>query len=112
MAWRTRESLSRFPARKRLTCCKKGETRMKQGVTYGPGQIGVAEAADPVPGPGEVVLRVSAAGICGSDLHFHRRKPEAQQACRPLGGHEFCGRVTAVGEGVSHVAPGARVGVE
>jgi L-iditol 2-dehydrogenase len=91
---------------------------MKQAVTYGPGQIGVIDATDPTPGPGEVVLRVSAAGICGSDLHFHRRRPEGQAAarepgaCRPLGGHEFCGRVTAIGEGVTHVAPGERVGVE
>jgi threonine dehydrogenase-like Zn-dependent dehydrogenase len=86
---------------------------MKQAVTYGPGQIGVREAEDPVPGPGEVVLRVRAAGICGSDLHFHRRRPEGQVGtCRPLGGHEFCGRVTAVGDGVTHVAPGDRVGVE
>jgi threonine dehydrogenase-like Zn-dependent dehydrogenase len=85
---------------------------MKQGVTYGPGQIGVAEAADPVPGAGEVVLRVSAAGICGSDLHFHRRDPNEEKTCRPLGGHEFCGKVTAVGAGVTHVAPGDRVGIE
>jgi 2-desacetyl-2-hydroxyethyl bacteriochlorophyllide A dehydrogenase len=85
---------------------------MKQAVTYGPGEIGLADAADPTPGPGEVVLRVSAAGICGSDLHFHRRKPAGERICRPLGGHEFCGRVTAVGDGVSHVAPGDRVGIE
>jgi L-iditol 2-dehydrogenase len=85
---------------------------MKQAVTYGPGEIGVIEADDPVAGPGEVVLRVSAAGICGSDLHFHRRPRSEQQTCRPLGGHEFCGRVTAVGEGVTHVSAGDRVGVE
>jgi L-iditol 2-dehydrogenase len=85
---------------------------MKQAVTYGPGEIGLADVPDPVPGPGEVVLRVSAAGICGSDLHFHRRAPGEQRVCRPLGGHEFCGRVTAVGEGISHVSPGDRVGVE
>lgn len=84
---------------------------MKQAVTYGPGEIGVAEAPDPTPGSGEVVLKVSAAGICGSDLHFHRRPP-GERICRALGGHEFCGRVTAIGEGITHVAPGDRVGVE
>lgn len=85
---------------------------MKQAVTYGPGEIGVIDAADPTPGPNDVVLRVSAAGICGSDLHFHRRPPGGERTCRPLGGHEFCGRVTAVGAEVAHVAPGDRVGVE
>jgi threonine dehydrogenase-like Zn-dependent dehydrogenase len=85
---------------------------MKQAVTYGPGEIAVADAADPTPGPNEVVLRVTAAGICGSDLHFHRRPPGGECTCRALGGHEFCGRVTAVGEGVTHVGPGDRVGVE
>jgi L-iditol 2-dehydrogenase len=85
---------------------------MKQAVTYGPGEIGVIDAIDPTPAPNEIVLRVSAAGICGSDLHFHRRPPAAERSCRPLGGHEFCGRVTAVGSEVAHVAPGDRVGVE
>ena len=46
---------------------------MKVAVTYGPGEIGVEEVERPAPGAGEVLLRVKAAGICGSDLHFHRR---------------------------------------
>ncbi len=85
---------------------------MKQAVTYGPGEIAVIDSPDPTPGPGEVVLKVSAAGICGSDLHFHRRPPGGEKLCRPLGGPEFCGRVTAVGSGVTHVVSGDRVGVE
>jgi L-iditol 2-dehydrogenase len=85
---------------------------VKQAVTYGPREIAVIDAADPTPGPRDVVLRVCAAGICGSDLHFHRRPPGGERTCRPLGGHEFCGRVTAVGAEVTHVAPGDRVGVE
>lgn len=87
---------------------------MKVAVTYGPGEIGVEEVERPAPGPDEVLLKVRAAGICGSDLHFHRRLPgeRPQGGSRRLGGHEFCGVVTAVGEGVTHVRPGDRVGVE
>lgn len=87
---------------------------MKIAVTYGPGEIGVAEVERPAPGAGEVLLEVKAAGICGSDLHFHRRLAGERPpgGSRPLGGHEFCGMVAAVGEGVRHVRPGDRAGVE
>jgi 2-desacetyl-2-hydroxyethyl bacteriochlorophyllide A dehydrogenase len=87
---------------------------MKVAVMYGPGEIGVVEVERPEPKAGEVLLRVKAAGICGSDLHAHRR-PAGERppgGSRPLGGHEFCGTVTAVGEGVTHVRPGDRAGVE
>ncbi|QEN86282.1 alcohol dehydrogenase catalytic domain-containing protein [Labrys sp. KNU-23] len=59
----------------------------------------------PPPPPGHVNLAVRAAGICGSDLHNYRtgqwitRRPS-------VAGHEFCGRVTAIGEGVSGFAVG------
>jgi L-iditol 2-dehydrogenase len=87
---------------------------MKVAVTYGPGEIGLEEVEQPAPGAREVVLRVRAAGICGSDLHFHRRPAGERPAggSRRLGGHEFSGVVTAVGDEVTHVRPGDRVGVE
>jgi L-iditol 2-dehydrogenase len=84
---------------------------MKVAMLYGPGRIGVEEVAAPVPGPNEVVVRNHAAGICGSDLHFHRRDP-SESVHRPLGGHEFSATVVAVGPGVRHVREGERVGVE
>lgn len=57
------------------------------------------------PAPGEVLLRVHRAGICGSDLHiYHGSNPFAVYP-RVIG-HEFSGTVEAVGEGVAHVAPG------
>ncbi|MBP0580644.1 alcohol dehydrogenase catalytic domain-containing protein [Labrys sp. LIt4] len=62
-------------------------------------------AAPSSPPPGHVNLAVRAAGICGSDLHNYRtgqwitRRPS-------VAGHEFCGRVTAIGEGVSGFAVG------
>jgi 2-desacetyl-2-hydroxyethyl bacteriochlorophyllide A dehydrogenase len=84
---------------------------MKVAMTYGPGKFGVEEVQTPDPGPGEVLVRIRAAGICGSDLHFHRRDP-SESVNRRLGGHEYSAVVVAVGAGVSHVKEGDRVGVE
>jgi 2-desacetyl-2-hydroxyethyl bacteriochlorophyllide A dehydrogenase len=52
----------------------------------------VAEIPDPSPGPGELVLRVTACGICGSDLKLRPAMPAGL-----VMGHEFCGDVVAVG---------------
>lgn len=79
---------------------------MQAARLLGIGDIRMAEVAPPQPGPGEVVVEVAAAGICGTDRHlFHGEFP-----CTPpvTLGHEFCGRVTAVGEGVA-LAIGAHV---
>lgn len=62
---------------------------------------------EPVAGPGEVVVGVDACGICGSDRHmFHGEYPTALPVTL---GHEFCGRVVALGEGVAGLAVGDRV---
>lgn len=52
----------------------------------------VAEVPDPSPQPDELVLRVNACGICGSDLKAHTMLPAGAVL-----GHEFCGEVVAVG---------------
>lgn len=72
------------------------------------------EAPVPEPGPGEVLLRVLRAGICGTDLHIYRWDAWAASRVRPPTtlGHEFCGVVAAVGRDVSGVAEGERVSVE
>jgi S-(hydroxymethyl)glutathione dehydrogenase/alcohol dehydrogenase len=60
------------------------------------------------PGPGEVLVRVAASGICGSDLHVvHGRS--VIDAFPMLLGHEGAGVVEAVGDGVRSVAPGDHV---
>ena len=62
------------------------------------GALAYDEVADPVPGDGEVRLRVAACGVCGSDLHLRG------MGILPPGyvmGHEFAGVVDAVGPGVS-----------
>jgi L-iditol 2-dehydrogenase len=71
-------------------------------------QLEVREVPEPVPAPGEVVLRVAAAGICGSEIEaFVSRSPRRTPPL--ILGHEFCGEVRAVGDGVTTVRPGDRV---
>lgn len=69
----------------------------------------VAEAPDPVPGPGEVLVRVHSAGVCGTDLHIldGMIKPDPYPMTI---GHEAAGVVEAVGDGAAS-SPGDRVAV-
>ena len=68
----------------------------------------------PAARPGEVLIRVRAASICGTDLHiYHWDKWSASRLRPPLTfGHEFCGVVESVGEGVSEFRRGDRVTAE
>lgn len=82
---------------------------MKAAALKGSRVMEIIDLPDADPGPGEIKLRVAYCGICGSDLHEY----EAEQTPRAFGGvmqpvmgHEFTGRVVAVGEGVT----AARVG--
>ena len=61
--------------------------------------------------PDEVLVKVRASAICGSDLHIARGLHPSAPLPVTIG-HEFSGDVAAVGGGVSNVAPGARVTVE
>jgi len=66
--------------------------------------------AVPVPGPGEVLLEVSACGVCRTDLHIlDGDLPPVRSPIVP--GHEVVGRVAALGAGASRFRPGERVGV-
>ncbi|WP_171171653.1 Zn-dependent alcohol dehydrogenase [Streptomyces sp. I05A-00742] len=67
----------------------------------------VAEIDLPDPGPGQVRVRVAAAGVCHSDLSL--ANGTLRQPVPAVLGHEGSGTVTAVGEGVTHVAPGDHV---
>ena len=71
-------------------------------------QLEMAEVPTPAAGAGEVLIRVGACGICGSDVHGYdgssgRRIPPIVM------GHEAAGRIAAVGAGVSGLAEGDRV---
>jgi len=70
----------------------------------------------PVPaiGPNDVLIRVKAAGLCGTDLHMYGWDHWAQRRVKPplTIGHEFMGEVAAVGAAVTAFAPGDRVSAE
>lgn len=63
----------------------------------------------PTPGPGEVLLKVRACGVCRTDLHVIDGEVSASFPIVP--GHEIVGEALAWGEGVSDIARGARLGV-
>jgi propanol-preferring alcohol dehydrogenase len=64
----------------------------------------------PSPGPGELLIRVRACGVCRTDLHL--ADGELPHPKRPvIPGHEIVGDVVALGAGVGGPAPGTRVGV-
>lgn len=72
--------------------------------------IGIREAPVVAPGPDEVLIRIRACGICGSDLHaFHVGARRHLPGIGP--GHELAGEVAALGPGVAGPAVGARVAV-
>jgi D-arabinose 1-dehydrogenase-like Zn-dependent alcohol dehydrogenase len=66
------------------------------------------DVATPTPGPGEVLVRVRAAGICHSDAHYRAGRSASLKAPITLG-HEVAGEVTALGAGVTTHAVGDRV---
>jgi L-iditol 2-dehydrogenase len=86
---------------------------MRALVVDGPGAAAVRELPEPVPGPGEVLVSVLAAGICGSDLELLAGgRPAAYVRYPVVPGHEWAGRVQAAGPGVHDLAPGDPVVAE
>lgn len=75
---------------------------------YGIGQVRTEEVPVPVCGPGQALIKVAYAGICGSDLHIYRKGMFVTSVPETMG-HEFSGVVVAVGKGVTEVRPGDRV---
>ena len=75
----------------------------------GPGKLIPVDLPRPSPGPGEVLLRVTVAGVCQTDVHI----VQGHFTVRPprVLGHEFSGEVVAIGEGVSSPQVGQSVGV-
>jgi threonine 3-dehydrogenase len=76
--------------------------------------IELREVPVPTPDRGEVLVRVQAASVCGTDLHIFNWDPWAQGRIHPplIPGHEFGGAVAAVGRGVTTVKEGDLVSAE
>lgn len=75
-----------------------------------PGRAAVKEVPIPVPGPGEVLIRVERTGICGTDIHIYRGEYVSPYPIIP--GHEFSGTIAGLGKGVTRFRIGDRVAVE
>lgn len=86
---------------------------MRAFVITGPGEGGVQDVEPPVAGPGEVVVAVERAGVCGTDLEFFSGEMaylHTGQAAYPIRiGHEWCGTVVETGRGVDPGWLGRRV---
>jgi threonine 3-dehydrogenase len=80
-----------------------------------PGSVRIREDVPvPTPGPTEVLVKVKAAGICGTDVHIWQGDKSLDDLLTfPVTlGHEFCGVIAAVGMNVTDLAPGAYVSAE
>ena len=86
---------------------------MKAMVFDGPGSVSLRDLPPEGPGPGEVLVRVAACGVCGTDLHIHHGE-EGSAAVRPpvVLGHEFAGVVARLGEGVAGLREGDAVAID
>jgi len=83
---------------------------MKAAVITAPGEIAIEEVADPTPGDNDVVVKVAAVGICGTDLHIFEGEFAPKLPIVP--GHEMSGTVVAVGKSVTEVKIGDAVAID
>ena len=85
-------------------------SRMLAAVLYGKEDLRMEQVPVPLPGMGEILVRVAAALTCGTDLKVYRRGYHAMMLQPPIPfGHELAGTVAAVGPGVSEFVVGDRV---
>ena len=86
---------------------------MKAAVFYGKGDLRVEEAVKPVAAKGEILIKVRACGVCGTDVHIFSGDEGAAKTTPPvILGHEFSGEVEETGEGVVDFRKGDRVCVD
>ncbi|MGW1531021.1 zinc-dependent alcohol dehydrogenase [Streptomyces aureus] len=71
----------------------------------------IEDRPDPEPGPGQVRVRLEASGLCHTDIHAAHGDWPVKPNPPFVPGHEGVGLVEALGEGVTHLAPGQRVAV-
>ncbi|MYR05441.1 alcohol dehydrogenase catalytic domain-containing protein [Gordonia sp. SID5947] len=87
---------------------------MRASVLHPGGGLTVEERPVPSPGPGEVLIQVSAVGVCGSDAHYMRHGRIGTHVVEAplILGHEAAGQIVAVGSGVAGSRIGRRVSIE
>ena len=94
---------------------------MRAAIYYGRQDLRLESAPEPMAGPGDVKLRVLYNGICGSDLHEYYDGPITTRTTpHPLTGvtnpvilgHELCGEVVELGQGVEDLSRGDLVAVD
>jgi L-iditol 2-dehydrogenase len=87
---------------------------MRAAVLVGSGRIEVEERPVPNPAPGDVLIRVSSVGVCGSDTHYYREgRLGSFVVDGPLVlGHEAAGTIVGVGDSVDPDRVGQRVSIE
>ena len=87
---------------------------MRVAVLNRPGEVALTERPDPEPAPDEVLVRVHAVGVCGSDTHYyeHGRIGRFVVESPLVLGHEAAGVVEAVGSAVDPARVGQRVSIE
>jgi L-iditol 2-dehydrogenase len=90
-----------------------GADEMHAVLVERPGAARLQRLPRPEPGPGEILVRVGAAGICGSDVEvLEGRRPSPYVRYPIIPGHEWAGTIEAVGRGVDGLEPGAAVVAE
>jgi L-iditol 2-dehydrogenase len=90
------------------------EAQMRVAVLVEPGRIEMEQRPVPTPAPGDVLIRVSSVGVCGSDTHYYRHGRIGSFVVEaPLVlGHEAAGTIVGVGESVDPARIGQRVSIE
>ena len=85
---------------------------MKAAVVHEFGKpLKIEEVPVPEVGPGQVLVKVAASGVCHTDLHAADGDWPVKPSPPFIPGHEGVGLVAAVGAGIKHVKEGDRVGV-
>ncbi|AKC86767.1 alcohol dehydrogenase AdhP [Pseudoxanthomonas suwonensis] len=85
---------------------------MKAAVVRGFGQpLAIEEVPVPRPGPGDLLVKIEACGVCHTDLHAAEGDWPVKPQPPFIPGHEGVGHVVAVGAAVNHVKEGDRVGI-
>src|SRR2546422_4979403 len=87
-------------------------TTMNAVVLHDADDMRVEQRSVPQPGPGEVLLKVEVASICGTDVKVLHRTLQGQPTGEFIMGHEYAGTVAALGPGVDEFQIGDRVAVE